>query len=146
MKVSVVESVVDRSVREARAMSFYIDRRLICKIIVLYLKFDHGVWAALTTSDGKNVFELMDGEPRLLGLDEIEDECAYPVRSIQLNCIGKHMKKVWQYSWNGIADELNGFYIEFEDESGLSVYEKQGCLIIIDYLRKDERYVLLPYD
>lgn len=145
MKISAVESVVGRSIREARAMSFYIDGKLMCKIIVLYLKFDHGVWAALTTSDGKNVFELMDDEPHLLGLDEIEDECAYPVRSMQLNCIGKHMKKVWQYSWNGIADELNGFYIEFGDESGLSVYEKEDCLRIVDHLKKDDGYVLLPY-
>lgn len=145
MNKSIINSIIGKSIQEIRAMSFYINCKQVCEIIVLYIRIDDDKWIKITTSDGHNVIELLANEPKEVQLDEIEDEFAYPIKSINTCYINKHIKELKEYIYKNQSDELNGFYLEFTDGSGFSIIEKDDCLILLDGIWLDDNYSLIPF-
>lgn len=142
MKKSTFKSIIGRKIKEFRVKSFYIDRKLICDVIVLYMQIDTGEWFKFTTSDGENSVELLIKEPITVKLENIEDEFAYPIKVIKLDFIGSTITDIKQYIWNNQADELNGFYIELDKKKGFSLIDVDDCLKIFDGILLHDDYTL----
>lgn len=143
MEKSIVNSMIGRTIEEMRVMSFYIKPKLISDIIVLYIKVDTGEWFKFWTSDGQNSVELLNEAPVKVELEEIRDEFAYPVKTIQSNYFGREIMGIKQYSWNNQMDELNGFYVELRDGTGFSIFEEDDCLKVLDGIKVDDNYTLI---
>jgi hypothetical protein len=143
MERRIINSIIGRTIKEIRVMSFYINLKLVCNVISLYIKVDTGAWYKFTTSDGQNIMELLKEEPIEIMLKEIEDEFAYPIKILNLKYIYKRCKEIQEYMYNNQTDELNGFYIKLDDESGFSIFEEDGCITIFDGIKMDDEYSLV---
>jgi len=133
MKGGVFNSIIGRTIYEMRVMSFYINRKLICDMLVLYIKVNTGEWYKFTSSDGQNEIELIKEDPKEVVLDEIEDEFAYPIRTVNLCYRNKTIKEIKEYVWKNCSDELVGFYIELTDSTGFSfINSDDNCSKIFD--------------
>lgn len=143
MEKNVLNSIVGKTIEEIRVMSFYKNLDLVCDVIVLYIKVDTEVWYKFTTSDGLNTVELLNEEPVKIMLEEFEDEFAYPIKTVDLNCNNKKLKEIKEYMYESQNDELNGFYIELNDGSGFSLFEEEDCLKISDGIRIKDGYSLI---
>ena len=124
-------------------MSFYISRKLVCDIIVLYIRVDTGVWYKFTTSDGRDCIEQEKEEPLEIMLEQIQDDFAYPIMTIHLPCKKKIIAKIMDYKCNNQLAEVNGYYIKFNDGSGFSIFEKEDCLKISDGVIISDEYSLI---
>ncbi|MPT36090.1 MAG: hypothetical protein E2604_13630 [Flavobacterium sp.] len=142
MNRDIIKVLIGKVILEIRVMSFFINRNLVCEIIVFYVKTSDLKWYKFTTSDGVNVVEFLPDEPQLTSLDSINDDFAYPIKSIQNNYINCQIFNIKEYMWQGKKDESNGFYFEFEDNKNFSLFEDDGCLIIIDGIWFDENFSL----
>lgn len=143
MDRSIINSIVGRTIKEMRVMSFYINRKLICNIIALYVKIDTGIWYKFVTSDGRNTIEVVDGEPLEIMLEEIEDEFAYPIKTVHLHYNNKKIEKIMEYQYKNQTDELSGFYIKLDHGGGFSFFEEGNCLRIFDGIKIDDEYSLV---
>lgn len=143
METSVVNLIKGKSLKEIRVMSFYLNLKQVSEIIVLYIRIDGGIWIKFTTSDGHNTIELMSKEPKVVLLEEIEDEFAYPIKAINSKYINKSIKEIKEYIYKNQYDELNGFYIGFSDETGFSIIEKDDSLLLYDGIWFDDEYSLI---
>lgn len=112
MNKNIIETLIGKKIQEFRVMSFFINSELICDIINLYLKVENEEWYKFTTADGKNNIEKLENEPGLVSLDLINDDFAYPIKTIQNKYINNRILDIKEYLWNGRKDESNGIYIE----------------------------------
>jgi hypothetical protein len=143
MKMSIIDSMIGHTIRAIRAMAFYIDLKLICDVIVLYIEVDTGKWYKLTSSDGKNIIEMSNEAPIEVNLKEVEDEFAYPVQTFASNYLDGKICGIKQYSCKNSEDEFNGFYIELDQGAGFSIFNENECLKIFDGIKLDESYPLV---
>ena len=74
-----------------RCRSFFIEKELICQILVLFFKTSSSGWMSLTIDEGVSKLSREPCEPSLLDITKIDDEFAYPVQDVKgLTCyIGK---------------------------------------------------------
>lgn len=142
MNRDIIETLIGKVILETRVMSFFINLNQVCEIVVLYIKTSDEKWYKFTTSDGVNIIEFLNDEPELVTLESINDDFAYPIKSIQNNYINCRIFKIKQYMWQGKSDESNGFYFEFDDDKNFSLFDNNGCLIIMDGILEDKNYRL----
>jgi len=145
MSRNTLDSIIGRTITEIRVMSFFISRKLICDTIALYIKTDTGLWYKLFTSDGFNFIESQQAGPIEITLDEIDDDFAYPVNKINILYSKGKIESINKYMYKNYPDELNGFYIKLDKGAGFSLFEKEGCLKIIEGIIIDKDYSLVEY-
>lgn len=135
--------MLGRTIKEFRIMSFYRNLKCVCDITALYIKVETGDWYKLRTSDGVNFMELLNEEPLEVRLDQIDDEFAFPVRSIQSKYIEKTIVDIKQYAYNKEPDSLSGFYLHLSDNLGFSLFSEDICLEMSDNIRITDNYFLI---
>lgn len=115
-----------------RCRSFFIEKELICQILVLFFKTSSSGWMSLTIDEGVSKLSREPCEPSLLDIKKIDDEFAYPVQDVKdLTCyIGKKILNTYEYRINKIEEGCIGVYFDCGD-CGFSVLEVDGCLSII---------------
>lgn len=127
-----------------RFRSFFIEREVICRFIVLFFETSKSGWASLTIDEGISTLTLESKEPLLLDLNDIDDDFAYPVQSsIELvGYIGKHIINIYEYRIKGIEDGCVGVYFDCGD-CGFSILESEGCLSIAHGVHEDFHEVVI---
>lgn len=124
-------------------MSYYINKQQIAEIIVLYIRLDGGNWIKITTSDGSNIIEKLDEEPKVIYLEDIKDDFAYPIKKIETKYIGGKIECIRNYIYNNDPFELIGFYFQFNNGFGFSLIEENGCLRLFDGILVKDKYSLV---
>ncbi|MDU1575993.1 MAG: hypothetical protein E6868_22510 [Pantoea sp.] len=121
-----------------RCRSFFIEKELICQILVLFFKTSSSGWMSLTIDEGVSKLSREPCEPSLLDIKKIDDEFAYPVQDVKdLTCyIGKKILNTYEYRINKIEEGCIGVYFDCGD-CGFSVLEVDGCLSIIHGVSDD---------
>jgi hypothetical protein len=106
---------------------------LVCEFLVLFFKMSISGWVSLTVSEGISRFTKLRSEPDLLDLSKINDEFAYPIRSLSFpeKFLGLNISEIYEYRIDGIDEGCVGVYIDFGN-SGFSVVESDECLSIVE--------------
>ena len=127
--------IVGEEICEVRVRSFFMDKSLVCSILVLFLRFSKTGWVSIDIGDGLLRISQTENIPDLLALSEIYDDFAYPVQnSHELdNYFGKKIKAVYEYKITDVEDGCVGVYIDFGSE-GVSILEMDDNLSIADGL------------
>lgn len=73
--------IIGEKIFEFRFRSFFMSGSLVCKMLVLFLRFSRSGWVSLDIGEGVLRILSFGSEPKLLGLDEISDDFAYPIQS-----------------------------------------------------------------
>lgn len=98
-----------------------------------FLNLSSSGWVSLTISEGASNFVPLNSVPELLGLPEISDDFACPIKTLSSlkNFLGLKVLTVYEYRLSGVDDGCVGVYLEF-DGSGLSVLESDDCLSVVE--------------
>lgn len=125
--------IIDDRICEFRFRSFFISRSLVCEMLVLFFRFSETGWVSLDIGEGVLRILSVGSEPKLLGLDEISDDFAYPIRnSGELNkYFDKRLLAVYKYVVVSVEDGCVGVYFDF-GSCGFSVFESEDGLSIVD--------------
>ncbi|MCE0460379.1 hypothetical protein [Pseudomonas uvaldensis] len=102
-------------------------------MLVLFFRFSGAGWVSLDIGEGVLRVLSVGSEPKLLGLDEISDDFAYPIRnSDELNkYFDKQLLAVYKYVVVNVEDGCVGVYFDFGG-CGFSVFESEDGLSIVD--------------
>lgn len=125
--------IIGERICEFRFRSFFMSGYLVCKMLVLFLRFSRSGWFSLDIGEGVLRILPVDSEPKLMRLDEISDDFAYPIqRSRELDrYFNKNLIAVYKYVIPGVEDGCIGVYFDFGD-CGFSVLESEDNLSITD--------------
>ena len=146
MKNKTINSIIGRTIKEIRIRSFYLDLELVCEIISLFIRVDTEVWYKFSMCDGENFIEIFEEEPKEIMLNEIQDEFAYPIKTISSNYVDRKIIDIKEYIYKNLWDELNGFYIKLDNETGFSYFEENDCPMIFDGIKIDKEYSFVSSD
>lgn len=118
---------------DVRFRSFFMSENLVCELLVLFFRLSDSGWVSLTVSEGVLRLLKLDSDPELLGLSEINDEFAYPVRSLSGldKYLGLKVLAVYEYRLSDIDEGCVGVYLDFGG-CGISVIESSECLTVTD--------------
>lgn len=122
--------MIGKIIREIRASSFYLNRKVVCECVVVFLKTTDDNWYSISIGEGS--YEVMKvEEPALETLDTISDDFAYPTYRVSYldNYLGKVITGVYSYEMNDRQSISVGMFIECETD-GFSIEEQSDCLII----------------
>lgn len=127
--------LIDECIEGFRSRSFFMENKLVCNLIVLFIQTSTSGWISLTVDEGTSKFSLESSEPLLLELGGVNDDFAYPIQTIiELNdYIGKKISSIYEYRVEGIDEGCVGIYFDCED-CGFSIIENNGCLSIFNGL------------
>lgn len=91
--------IIGEKIFEFRFRSFFMSGSLVCKMLVLFLRFSRSGWVSLDIGEGVLRILSFGSEPKLLGLDEISDDFAYPIQSSNEldRYFGKDLLAVYKY-------------------------------------------------
>jgi len=125
--------LVNESISEIRFRSFYMNGNLICEMLMLFLFVSRSRWVSLTVSEGVSKFTSLDTAPELLDLSEISDDFAYPIGALSDldKYLGLEIVAVYEYRIAGLSEGCIGVYLDF-GECGISVVERDGCMVVIE--------------
>ncbi len=125
--------LINEVLHDVRFRSFFMTGNLVCKFLVLFFRFSNSGWVSLTISEGVSRFLKLDSEPELLELSEINDEFAYPIRSLSGldKYLGLKILSVCEYRISDVDEGCVGVYLNF-GSCGLSVIESNECLSVVD--------------
>ena len=125
--------IIGDRICEFRFRSFFISRSLVCEMLVLFFRFSGAGWVSLDIGEGVLRILSVGSEPKLLGLDEISDDFAYPIRKTgELNkYFDKELLAVYKYGVMNVEDGCVGVYFDFGN-CGFSVFESEDGLSIVD--------------
>ncbi|HFH2864468.1 TPA: hypothetical protein ACGJQ6_005575, partial [Pseudomonas aeruginosa] len=125
--------IIGEKIFEFRFRSFFMSGSLVCKMLVLFLRFSRSGWVSLDIGEGVLRILSFGSEPKLLGLDEISDDFAYPIQSSNEldRYFGKDLLAVYKYLISDVEDSCVGVYFDFGD-CGFSVLESEDNLSIVD--------------
>lgn len=125
--------LVNEVLNDFRFRSFFMNGDLVCEFLVLFFNLSSTGWVSLTISEGVSSFVMLSSEPELLGLSEINDDFAYPVKSLNglKRFFGLKILTVYEYRMSGVGDGCVGVYLEF-DGCGISVLESDDFLSVVD--------------
>ncbi|WP_081626090.1 hypothetical protein [Pannonibacter phragmitetus] len=125
--------IVGERICEFRFRSFFMSGSLVREMLVLYFRFSKSGWISLDLGEGILRILPVESEPKLLDLNAIHDDFAYPVqKSDELNrYLGKELIAVYKYVIPNVEDGCVGAYLDFGD-IGFSVLEHEDKLSIID--------------
>ncbi|MDF5922522.1 hypothetical protein P4133_34615 [Pseudomonas aeruginosa] len=101
-------------------------------MLVLFLRFSRSGWVSLDIVVAVKDF-VFGSEPKLLGLDEISDDFAYPIQSSNEldRYFGKDLLAVYKYLFSDVEDGCVGVYFDFEIVV-LAFWSQEDNLSIID--------------
>lgn len=137
--------LINEALCDVRFRSFFMSGNLICEFLVLFFKLSNSEWVSLTISEGVSKFITLDAEPGLLGLSEINDDFAYPVKPLSGldKYFGLKILSVYEYRVSDVDEGCIGVYLDF-GSCGFSVIENDGCLSVADGVVKfsDNRILL----
>lgn len=82
-------------------------------------------------------YVLLDSEPKLESLDEIDDDFAYPVTCCDWlgSFLGEEIIGLYEYRLKKSEDLCVGLYFEFKG-GGFSILEEDSCLSVVDGVSK----------
>ncbi|WP_458718225.1 hypothetical protein [Pseudomonas gregormendelii] len=125
--------LINEMLCDVRFRSFFMSGNLVCELLVLFFKLSNSGWVALTISEGVSRFVKLDSDPELQDLSEINDEFAYPIKSLSgLNkYLGLKILSVYEYRVGDIDEGCVGVYLDFGG-FGLSVIDSNECLSVLD--------------
>lgn len=125
--------LINELLRDVRFRSFFMSGDLVCEFLVLFFKMSISGWVSLTISEGVSRFAVLDSDPELLELSEINDEFAYPIKSLNGldKFFGLKVKAVYEYRMNGVEEGCVGVYLDFGG-CGISVTESDECMSVVD--------------
>lgn len=125
--------LINEVLRDVRFRSFFMSGNLVCEFLVLYFKFSKSGWVSLTIGEGVSRFLKLNSEPELLELSEIDDEFAYPIKSLSGldKYLGLKILSVYEYRISDVDEGCVGVYLNFGG-CGLSVIESNECLSVVD--------------
>ena len=73
--------LVNEYFKDFRLRSFFIEKKLVCRMLVLFFQTSISGWLSLTIGEGVSKLSLESSEPELLDIDNINDDFAYPVQA-----------------------------------------------------------------
>ncbi|WP_265532369.1 hypothetical protein [Pseudomonas saponiphila] len=125
--------LINEALCDVRFRSFFMSGNLICEFLVLFFKLSSSEWVSLTISEGVSKFITLDAEPELLGLSEINDDFAYPVKPLSGldKYFGLKILSVYEYRVSDVDEGCVGVYLDF-GSCGFSVIENDDCLSVAD--------------
>jgi len=118
---------------------------LVCEFLVLFFNVSNSGWVSLTISEGVSRFLKLDSDPELLELSEINDDFAYPIKSLSGldKYLGLKILSVYEYRISDVEEGCIGVYLNF-GSCGLSVIESGECLSVVDdMIRFSDSKILL---
>lgn len=123
--------MIGKTITEFRGRSFYIERRLVCNCLVIFIGMRENIWFSVTVSEGLVQITKQD-EPAIEGLDDILDEYAYPIFVLKdfERYFGKTISALYNYKMNEKIDISIGLYVECED-IGFTIWDENDCLRLI---------------
>jgi len=125
------DQLIGQRIKELRTMSFFLNLKLMCNSVALYIKTGDDFWYGLTLFDGILNIVKEDDEPSISFLSDINDEFAYPIDVIHDYQFDGRISDIKRYLWQGDEFECFGVYIEFENGSGFNIIEDDNCLSIV---------------
>lgn len=130
--------LINESFEKFRFRSFFIEKELICHFLVLFFETSSSSWFSLSINEGISKLSPEASEPRLLHINEIDDDFAYPIQdAIELKrYIEKKIEKIYAYRIDGVSEGCIGLFFDCGD-CGFSVLENDGCLSITDGIHTD---------
>ncbi|WP_460949849.1 hypothetical protein AB6N16_20830 [Pseudomonas marginalis] len=125
--------LINETLNGFRFRSFFMNGNLVCEFLVFFLNLSSSGWVSLTISEGVSSFVPLSSEPELVGLSEINDDFAYPIKELSSlkKFLGLKVLAVYEYRLSGVDDGCVGVYLEF-DGCGLSVLESDDCLSVVE--------------
>ncbi|WP_123598671.1 hypothetical protein [Pseudomonas frederiksbergensis] len=125
--------LINEVLRDVRFRSFFISGNLVCECLVLFFKLSDSGWVSLTISEGVAGFLKLDSEPELQELSEINDDFAYPIKSLSGldKYLGLKVLSVYEFRISDVDEGCVGVYLDFGG-CGLSVIESNECLSVED--------------
>ncbi len=123
--------LINENLHEARFRSFFMNGELLCKFIILFFRTSISGWSSITISEGLSTYKILNSEPKLIELQEIDDDFAYPISPLESlnNFLGMEMSAIYEYRINKVDEGCIGIYFEFGN-SGFSVLDVDNCLLI----------------
>ncbi|KNC17391.1 MULTISPECIES: hypothetical protein [unclassified Pseudomonas] len=136
--------IIGESICEFRFRSFFMSGSLVCKMLVLFFRLSGLGWISLDIGEGMIRILPVDPEPKLLALDDVTDDFAYPIQSSdELNSyFGKDLLAVYKYAISDVEDGCIGVYFDFGG-CGFSILESEDNLSIVDGMIKVSDGVVL---
>lgn len=125
--------LINEFLRDIRFRSFFMSGDLVCEVLVLFIEVSISGWVSLTVSEGVSRFSVLNSEPELLGLSEIKDDFAYPIKSLSGldRFLGMKILATYEYRINSIDEGCVGVYLDFGG-CGFSVIESDNCLSVVE--------------
>ncbi|MGQ3902905.1 hypothetical protein [Mixta calida] len=125
--------LVNECFKDFRLRSFFIEKKLVCRMLVLFFQTSVSGWLSLTIGEGVLKLSLESSEPELLDIDNINDDFAYPVQAAAelAHYVGKKITGIYEYKMEEIEDGSIGIYFECGNE-GFSILENESCLFSVD--------------
>ena len=125
--------LINETLNDFRFRSFFMSGELVCEFLVFFLNLSSSGWVSLAISEGVSSFVPLSSGPELLGLSEISDDFAYPIKTLSSlkDFLGLKVLAVYEYRLSGVDDGCVGVYLEF-DGGGLSVLESDDCLSVVE--------------
>jgi len=113
-------------------------------MLVLFFRLSGLGWISLDIGEGMIRILPVDPEPKLLALDDVTDDFAYPIQSSdELNSyFGKDLLAVYKYAISDVEDGCIGVYFDFGG-CGFSILESEDNLSIVDGMIKFSDGVVL---
>lgn len=123
--------LVNEILHDARFRSFFMNGKLICKYLVLFLKTSTSGWISITISEGVSTFKELRSEPSLISLQEIDDDFSYPISPLKslVDFFGMQISSIYEYRINGVDEGCIGVYFDF-GSSSFSIIDADDCLMI----------------
>jgi len=137
--------LINEVLHDVRFRSFFMTENLVCECLVLFFNVSNSGWVSLTISEGVSRFLKLDSDPELLELSEINDDFAYPIKSLSGldKYLGLKILSVYEYRISDVEEGCIGVYLNF-GSCGLSVIESGECLSVVDdMIRFSDSKILL---
>ncbi|WAH59588.1 hypothetical protein LZ023_08585 [Pseudomonas silvicola] len=138
--------LINEVLHDVRFRSFFMTGNLVCEFLVLFFNVSNSGWVSLTISEGVSRFLKLDSDPELLELSEINDDFAYPIKSLSGldKYLGLKILSVYEYRISDVEEGCIGVYLNF-GSCGLSVIESGECLSVVDDMVRfsDSKILLL---
>ncbi len=137
--------LINEVLHDVRFRSFFMTGNLVCEFLVLFFNVSNSGWVSLTISEGVSRFLKLDSDPELLELSEINDDFAYPIKSLSGldKYLGLKILSVYEYRISDVEEGCIGVYLNF-GSCGLSVIESGECLSVVDdMIRFSDSKILL---
>lgn len=127
MSINNKNQILNKTITQTRFSSFYMELELICNFLCLFIELDNIQWFSITISDGVLSIKKCK-EPRLITLDEIKDDFAYPIYEFDSTILNKIIKSINAFYYLNQEDECYSIAIELSDSKQIILLDKDDNL------------------